>query len=70
MLRQPEQRVLSAWYGGEWDHGASRYENACHGYRLRKSDLKLLNQTVQCCSWPGPRVDVRGVSSWQNSEVR
>ena len=35
MLRQPEQRVLSAWYDSKWDHGANRFGNVCHGTLVR-----------------------------------
>ena len=30
MMRQPEQRVLSAYHDARFDHGASRYPNVCH----------------------------------------
>ena len=30
MMRQPEQRILSAYHDARFDHGASRYPNVCH----------------------------------------
>ena len=30
MMRQPEQRLLSAYHDARFDHGASRYPNVCH----------------------------------------
>ena len=51
MLRQPEQRILSAYHDTRWDHGASRFANARRGKKDgRRTDCGF-EVWRSCCRW-------------------